>query len=65
MPAIAAATSPFVDLRRPFRLPTERFEVYKFVLDAVVAKKLVVVAFPCTRRLPVVVAPPAMVSPPA
>jgi hypothetical protein len=36
VPAIAAATIPFVDLRRPFRFPMERFEVNRFVLDAVV-----------------------------
>ena len=54
---MAVATSPPVDLRSPFKLPIERFDVKRFVLDAVVAKKLVVVALvpvalPVMRRLP-------------
>jgi hypothetical protein len=39
-------------------------EKVRLVVEARVAKKAVEVALPCTRRLPVVVAPPAIVRPP-
>jgi hypothetical protein len=65
VPAVATDTAPFTDFRIPLKLLIERFEVKRFVEEAVVAKREVVVALPDTRRLPVVVAPPAIVSPPA
>ena len=41
---MATDTAPFVPFNKPEKLLTERFEVKRFVLDAVVAKEVVEVA---------------------
>jgi hypothetical protein len=58
-------TTPAVALRNPVTEPKEKFDVKRFVEEAVEAKKAEDVALPETNKLPVVVAPPAIVRPPA
>ena len=50
-----AETVPLIDWRMPVKFPTERVEVKRLVVEAVVAKSAVVVALPVTVRLPTMV----------